>query len=107
MGGGVGADPLLTHATGYFEEFALRPLSGTYQAFEDLAALVAHRSSLQSPPPYAVLDSVPAGGSPTDPRMQIATLAEYYLLADPTRTFLDPFGGDAPASPWTQHFFGA
>ncbi|HEX5273138.1 MAG TPA: hypothetical protein VFW33_21730, partial [Gemmataceae bacterium] len=46
----------------------------------------------------SVLDSVPAGGSPTDPRTQIATLAEYYLLADPTRTFLDPFGGDAPAT---------
>jgi hypothetical protein len=107
VGGGVGADPLLTHATGYFEEFALRPLSGTYQQFEDLASLVSERSSLQTPAPYAVLDSLPTGGSPTDPRTQIATLAEYYLLADPTRTFLDPFGGYAPASSWSQHFFGA
>ncbi len=107
VGGGVGADPLLSHATGYFEEFALRPLSGSYQQFEDLATLVADRAALQSPPPFAVLDSLPAGGSPTDPRTQIATLAEYYLLADPTRTFLDPFGGSAPASSWTQHFFGA
>ncbi len=107
VGGGTGSNPLLSHAAGYFEEFALRPLSGSYHQFEDLAALVAGRSSLQSPPPFAVLDSVPAGGSATDPRTQLATLAEYYLLADPARTFLDPFGGDAPASPWSQHFFGA
>ena len=38
---------------------------------------------------------------------QIATLAEYYLLADPTSTFLDPFGGYAPATSWDQHFFNA
>jgi hypothetical protein len=107
VGGGTGADPLLSHATGYFEEFALRPLGGSYHQFEDLAALVAERATLQTPAPYAVLDSVPAGGSPTDARTQIATLAEYYLLADPSRTFLDPFGGDSPASPWSQHFFGA
>jgi hypothetical protein len=107
VGGGVGADPLMSHASGYFEEFALRPLSGSYQQFEDLAALVAERASLQTPPPFAVLDSVPAGGSPTDPRTQIATLAEYYLLADPTRTFLDPFGSASPAGSWSQHFFGA
>ena len=38
--------------------------------------------------PYVVLDSLPTGGSPTDPRTQLATLAYYYLLADPNRTFL-------------------
>ncbi len=106
-GGGGAADPLVSHNTAYFEEFALRPLSGSYLRFEDLAALVAHRSALQSPAPYAVLDALPAGGSATDARTQLATLAEYYLLADPSRTFLDPFGGDAPASPWSQHFFPA
>jgi hypothetical protein len=107
VGGGTVADPLMSHATGYFEEFALRPLSGSYLQYQDVAALVAERATLQTPAPYAVLDALPAGGSPTDPRTQLATLAEYYLLADPTRTFLDPFGGDAPASPWSQHFFGA
>jgi len=91
----------------YFEEFALRPLSASYQQFENTAALIAHRASLQTPPPFAVLDALPTGGSATDPRTQIATLAEYYLVADPQRTFLDPFGGSAPASSWSQHFFGA
>jgi hypothetical protein len=106
-GGGFGADPVVSHNTAYFEEFALRPLSGSYQQFEDLAALVAHRSALQSPAPYAILDALPAGGATTDPRTQMATLAEYYLLADPNRTFLDPFGGYAPATSWAEHFFGA
>jgi hypothetical protein len=106
-GAGLTADPVVTQTPGYFEEFALRPLSGSYMQFEDLAAVVAHRAALQSPAPYAVLDALPAGGSATDPRTQIATLAEYYLLADSTHTFLDPFGGDAPATSWSQHFFNA
>jgi hypothetical protein len=106
-GGGTTADAVIVRNTAYFEEFALRPLAASYLQFEDTAALVAHRAALQSPAPYAVLDALPTNGSPTDPRTQIATLAEYYLLADPTRTFLDPFGGYAPASSWTQHWFNA
>ncbi len=106
-GAGAGADPVVSNTTAYFEEFALRPLSGSYQQFENLAAVVAHRAGLQSPAPYAVLDALPAGGSATDARTQLATLAEYYLLADPSRTFLDPFGGDAPTTSWAQHFFPA
>jgi hypothetical protein len=106
-GSGLGSDPVVSGSPAYFEEFALRPLSGSYQQFEDLAALVAHRAALQSPAPFAILDALPAGGSPTDARTQIATLAEYYLLADPNRTFLDPFGGYAPATSWGQHFFNA
>ncbi len=106
-GGGTTADAVIIRNTAYFEEFALRPLAANYLQFEDTAALIAHRAALQSPSPYAVLDALPTNGSPTDPRTQIATLAEYYLLADPTRTFLDPFGGYSPASSWTQHWFNA
>jgi hypothetical protein len=106
-GGGTAADAVVGRNTAYYEEFGLRPLSGSWKQFEDTAALVAHRAALQSPPPYAVLDALPTGGSPTDPRTQIATLAEYYLLADPNRTFLDPFGGYEPATSWSRHFFGA
>jgi hypothetical protein len=107
VGGGTAADPVVDQGTAYFEEFALRPLTASYLQFEDTAALVAHRASLETPPPYAVLDSLPAGGSPTDPRTQLATLAYYYLLADPSRTFLDLYGGYSPASSWSQHWFGA
>jgi hypothetical protein len=103
-GGGTNADPVLRQVPGGFEEFALRPLSGNWQMFEDLGALVAHRQGLRSPAPYLVLDSLPAGGSPTDGRTQLATLAEYYLVADPHTTFLDFYGGNAPSTSWSQHW---
>jgi hypothetical protein len=103
-GGGTQADGVVSQVPGYYEEFGLRPLSGNFHQFENLAGQVAHRAGLQSPPPYAVLDSLPAGGAPTDSRTQLATLAEYYLLADPHRTFLDFYGGYAPSSPWAQHW---
>jgi hypothetical protein len=54
-----------------------------------------------------VIDSLPAGGSPTDPRTQLATLAYYYLLSDPVHTFLDIFGGYQPATTWARHWIGA
>jgi hypothetical protein len=103
-GGGTTANAVVAQNTAYYEEFAIRPLANNYTQFLDLAAEVAQQMALQSPAPYAVLDSYPAGGSPTDPRTQLATLAEYYLLADPTRTFLDFYGGYAPATSWTQHW---
>jgi hypothetical protein len=103
-GGSTSADPVLLQVPAGFEEFALRPLSGNWQMFQDLGSLVAHREALRSPPPYLVLDSLPTGGSPTDGRTQLATLAEYYLLADPHSTFLDFYGGYAPATSWSQHW---
>jgi hypothetical protein len=107
VGGGTSADPVVRQVASYFEEFALRPLSASWLQFENMAGLVAHRAGLASPAPYAVLDSLPTGGSPTDPRTQIATLAYYYLVGDPTRTFLDLYGGFSPATSWNQHWFGA
>jgi hypothetical protein len=103
--GTSGTNAIVGGTSAYFEEFALRPLSGTYQQFEDLANTIAARqSSHGSHPPYAILDSLPLGGSPGDPRTQLTTLAEYYLLADPKYTFLDFFGGFAPSTQWSQHF---
>jgi hypothetical protein len=103
-GGQTTADGVVSQNTGYFEEFALRPLSHNWQQFEDLADLIQHRAYLRSPTPYAILDSLASGGSPTDPRTQIATLAEYYMLADPTYTFLDFFGGQEPSTSWSRHW---
>jgi hypothetical protein len=105
--GGGNVDPLLPRVAGYYEEFALRPLASNYTQFEDLANLVAHRLSLRSPAGYAVLDSLPQGGSPTDPRTQLATLAYYYLVADPNKTFLDLYGGFEPSTSWSRHWFPA
>jgi hypothetical protein len=106
--GTSGTTAIVGGTAAYFEEFALRPLSGTYQQFEDLAgAVTTRRIAHGSTPPYAILDSLPLGGSPTDPRTQLATLAEYYLLADPKYSFLDFYGGYAPSTQWSQHFTAA
>jgi hypothetical protein len=106
-GTGTVADPVVTSVRAAYEEFALRPLSANYTQFEDLAALVAHQQALTSPAPMLVLDSLPTGGSPTDPRTQLAALAEYYLLADPSSTFLDFYGGYEPATSWARHWSAA
>jgi hypothetical protein len=106
-GGGTSADTVIQHTQAYFDEFEIRPLAHTYLQFQDVAADVARRAALTSPAPYAILDSLPAGGSPTDPRTQLATLAYYYLLADPATTFLDFFGGTAPNTSWVNHWVAA
>ena len=103
-GGWTAADDVIRQSSAYYEEFAVRPLAHTYKQFEDLSYLVAHRAGLRTPPSYAILDSLPAGGSPTDPRTQLATLAYYYLLADPATTFLNLYGGYEPASSWARHW---
>ena len=78
-----------------FEEFLLRPLQANWSEVGDAANLVNSRLAAGGAP-YLVIDSHPAGGSPTDARTQIATLAYYYLVADPDRTFLMFFGGSQP-----------
>jgi hypothetical protein len=98
------ADPVVRYNPAYMDEFAIRPLAHHYVYFEDLAASVARRAKLASPPPLAVIDSHPQRGSPTDPRTQLATLAYYYLLHDPRSTFLMFFGGFEPASTWARHW---
>jgi hypothetical protein len=97
---GGGGDLVSKQVQGWYEEFGLRAMASNWSQFGDLAGLVARRAGNG----YAILDSLPTGGAPTDSRTQLTTLAEYYLLADPKMTFLDFFGGYAPATSWTQHF---
>jgi Hypothetical glycosyl hydrolase family 15 len=106
-GSGASADPLAKYGVSYIEEFALRPLASTWQQFEDMATQTADRMQLMGGKGYAVLDTYPAGGSPTDPRTEIAELAYYYLLGDPKRTFVMFNGGFDPSSDWSQHWFDA
>jgi hypothetical protein len=106
-GSSAAADPIVEAVQATFDEAALKPLASTYIQFEQTAAVVANWNTLSSASRYLVLDSASTGGSPTDPRTQMATLAEYYLLAKPKTTFLDMFGGSAPATSWSQHFSGA
>ncbi|MBA4062701.1 MAG: hypothetical protein C0501_03150 [Isosphaera sp.] len=101
-GGTTTGNAVAAGAGGAFEEFAVRPLQANWAEVGDLANLVAGR--LASGTRYLVLDSSPAGGSPTDPRTQVSALAYYYLLADPDRTFLMFFGGSNPSSSWTEHW---
>ena len=106
-GGQLRADPVVRQNPAHFEEYAIRPLAHHYGYFEDLAALVARCSALTKPAPYAVIDSHPQNGSVTDPRMQLATLAYYYLIADPDSTFLMFYGGFEPATTWKRHWLPA
>src|SRR5262249_55799668 len=100
-GGQSGADIIASAVQAYYEEYALRPLAHNYLQFESMAAMVARRSSLTD---YAVLDSMPTGGAPTDARTQNATLAYYYLLCAATPTFLAFYGGFEPSTPGTRHW---
>ena len=100
-GGGPQAAPVADASAGVFEEFILRPLDANWAQVGDAASLVAGRLAAAGSP-YVVLDSYPAGGSPTDPRTELATLAYYYLLTDPRRTFLMFNGGYSPSSSWAE-----
>jgi len=106
-GSGKSADPIVSNGVSYLEEFALRPLVSSTTQFEDMAALVASRLALSGGKGYAILDTYPAGGAPTDSRTQIAALAYYYLLADPKRTMLMFNGGYEPATGWSRHWTDA
>ncbi len=106
-GGFAHADAVIRNNPAYFEEFAIRPLRHNYLEFEDLAQLVARRMQLTTPAPYGVIDSHPQRGDPTDERTLLATLAYYYLLADPDSTFLMFYGGYEPSSTWREHWTAA
>jgi hypothetical protein len=103
-GGLKNADAVIRQSPAYLEEFAIRPLAHNYLQFEELAETIDRRAKLTSPPPYAVIDSLPARGDPADARTQLSTLAYYYLLADPEATFLMFYGGHEPATTWRKHW---
>jgi hypothetical protein len=106
-GGSADTDHVIQAVPATFEEFALRPLTANWAQFLDISNRVSHRQSLTSPAPYLILDSLPSGGSPTDPRTQLATLAYYYLVGNPDTTFLMFFGGFEPATTWSRHWVPA
>jgi hypothetical protein len=105
-GGGDSADAVVAGAAASIEEFLIRPLAHSWTEFGDTANLVARRLAADGSP-YLVIDSRSDGGSATDPRTQLATLAYYYLLADPERTMLMFYGGQAPSTTWAEHWSDA
>lgn len=107
-GGGQSVNPIIANGVTYLEEFALRPVSANHVQFEDLAATVAARRQLNGGKAYEILDSLPTQGvDANDPRLQMTTLAMYYLLADPNLSFLMLNGGNEPASAWNRHWIPA
>ncbi len=105
-GGREEGNAITAASGGALEEFLLRPLTANWAEVNDAADLVAGRLAAAGDP-YLVLDSLPDGGSSTDARTQLATVAYYYLLADPERTFLMFYGGYSPSTTWTQHWSAA
>ena len=106
-GAGTSTDPIIKNGVSYLQEFALRPMSSNYVQFEDLVASLAYDRKLSGGKAYEILDSLPTGGDPADPRTQLATLAQYYLLADPNLSFLLMNGGAEPSSGWARHWTDA
>jgi hypothetical protein len=107
-GGGPSADPIIQNGVSYLEEFALRPMSANAVQFADLAATLANRRQLGGGRVYEILDSLPTSGyDANDPRVQLTTLAMYYLLADPKYSFLMMNGGHEPSSDWSRHWTAA
>ncbi|HMF13589.1 MAG TPA: Ig-like domain-containing protein [Gemmataceae bacterium] len=116
--GYASADAAIQNTGAEYFEFGLRPLAQSWSTFLDVAAHVTHVHGLNAAPPFDVLDSYPRNqdgslpngystGDPTDGRTQLATLAYYYLLADPQSTFLNFFGGFEPSSSWSRHWSSA
>jgi hypothetical protein len=106
-GGGASADRVARQSPATIEEFALRPMAHNWMQFHDLSAMVDRRLSIAPSGGFLILDSLSTGGSPVDPRTQMAALAYYYLLAKPDSTFFMTWGGEEPASAWDRHWFDA
>ncbi len=102
-GGRAEGDPIAAGSAAVFEEFLLRPLQANWSEVGDATSLIDRRLNAAGEP-LVVIDSHPGGGSTIDARTQIATLAYYYLVADPERTFLMFYGGYNPSSTWIQHW---
>jgi hypothetical protein len=104
---------VIPQVQGRLEEFLIRALSASTAQFEDVANLAQQRRTLD-PSEYVIFDTLPTSptpgvGSASDPtgRTQIATLAYYYLIANPQTDFLMMNGGYAPATSWSQHWSAA
>lgn len=105
-GAGSSAEPMARLGIAYLEEFALRPMSANTVQFEDMAAMIQTRATLSGGKSISILDTHPQGGSPTDSRTMMASLAYYYLVATPT-SYLMFNGGYEPATTWSRHWIDA
>jgi hypothetical protein len=107
VGGWDSASFVIPNAAAWFEESALRPMSQNWANFTNLANLIVARQGLSSPSSLAVLDSLVPSAQVTDPRAELAALAEYYLVGDPKTTFFQYNGGAEPSTTWGRHWVPA
>ena len=107
-GGGKNIEQQVKNGLSYLEEFALRPMTANAIQVDDLLALLRRRRELSAGRGYEILDSY-AGTKfdAADPRVLQATLAMYYLVADPNHSFLMINGGSEPSSAWNRHWTDA
>ncbi len=106
-GSGTAGEPIARAGVSMLEEFSLRPVSANHVQLDDLGAMLAYRRQLSGGTAYEILDSLPQGLDANDPRVQLATLAMYYMVADPNLSMLMINGGNEPNSAWTRHWIGA
>ncbi len=106
-GAGTAAEPIARAGVSFLEEFALRPVSANHVQVDDLAAMLKYRRQLSGGTAYEILDSLPQGLDALDSRVQIATLAFYYLVADPNLSMLMINGGNEPNTAWNRHWIEA
>lgn len=101
-------DPIAREATAAYEEFLLRPNDHNWSNLIDIQDRVNRRLAADSPSPYVIIDTHPGGNaSVATERTRMGSLAYYYLLADPDKTFLMFFGGYKPSAKWSEVFVPA
>lgn len=105
--GNADTDMVVRQVPATLEEFGIRALAHNWTQFSDLADTVKRRQNLTEPSGYLIIDSLSTGGSPTDARTRMATLAYYYMIGDSQSTMLMLWGGEEPASSWSRHWFNA
>jgi hypothetical protein len=101
-------DPIVKAVGTYWDEKVLRAMQFDTNSFNTYVSRYNSLSLMHAPGQqlYAMVDasatgySPPVGSAEEDPRVQMATLAAYYMFADPGYSFLNFFGGDDPSSAW-------
>jgi hypothetical protein len=106
-GAGTAGEPIARAGVSVLEEFAIRPVSSNHVQLDDLAARLAYRRQLSGGTAYEILDSLPQGLDATNPRVQLATLALYYMVADANLSMLMVNGGNEPNTAWNRHWIEA
>jgi len=103
-GGQSRVEQQVKNGLSYLEEFGLRPMTANPEQMNDLLAMLRRRRELSLGRGYEILDSYSASYDAADARVMTSTLAMYYIVADPDRSFLMINGGAEPSSSWNRNW---